>query len=48
MRYGETDIAKVVNNHKINILSKKLSKHLKHIGNLDCDIIYDKRKRFHT
>ncbi len=45
MRYGETDIAKVVNNHKINILSKNLSKNLKHIGNLDCDIIYDKKKK---
>ena len=42
MRYGETDIAKVIYDKKINKLSKKLSKDLKHIGNLDCDIIYDK------
>lgn len=42
MRFGETDIAKVIHNIKIKKLSKKLSKDLKHIGNLDCDIIYDK------
>ena len=45
MRFGETDIAKVINNKKIKELSKNLSKNLKHIGNLDCDIIYDNKKK---
>lgn len=45
MRFGETDIAKVINNQKIKKLSKNLSKNLKHIGNLDCDIIYDNKKK---
>ena len=47
MRFGETDIAKVINNQKIKKLSKNLSKNLMHIGNLDCDIIYDNKKKFH-
>ena len=42
MRFGETDIAKLIHDAKIKKLSKKLSKDLKHVGNLDCDIIYDK------
>ena len=46
MRHGETDIAKVIYNKKVLKLSKKLSKDLKHVGNLDCDIIYDKKIKF--
>ena len=42
MRFGETDIAEVIFDEKLINLSKKLSKDLKHVGNLDCDIIYDK------
>ena len=45
MRHGETDIAKVIYNKKVLKLSKKLSKDLKHVGNLDCDIIYDKKNQ---
>lgn len=45
MRFGETDIAKVTHDVKLKKLSKNLSKNLKHIGNLDCDIIYDKTKK---
>ena len=45
MRFGETDIAKVINNKKIKELSKNLSKNLKHIGNLDCDVILTNKKK---
>ena len=41
MRSGETDKAITINNKKILNLSKKISKNLKHIGNLDCDLIID-------
>lgn len=42
MRAGETDKVKTLNNLKIYNLSKKISKKLKHIGNLDCDLIIGK------
>ncbi len=42
MRSGETDKAYTKNNKKILNISKKISKNLKHIGNLDCDLIIDK------
>ena len=42
MRAGETDKAKTINNIRILNLSKKISKYLKHIGNLDCDLFIDK------
>ncbi len=45
MRAGETDKAITINNSSILKLSKKISKHLKHIGNLDCDLFIDKNKR---
>lgn len=44
MRSGETDKAFTINNEQILKLSKKISKNLKHIGNLDCDLIISKNK----
>lgn len=38
MRSGETDCAEIVENNDITSISKKLSKKLKHIANLDTDI----------
>lgn len=43
MRSGETDKAYTINNNQIFNLSKKISKYLRHIGNLDCDLIIDKK-----
>ncbi|MAV58735.1 MAG: hypothetical protein CMG07_02160 [Candidatus Marinimicrobia bacterium] len=42
MRSGETDKAITVNNKRVLNLSKKISQNLRHIGNLDCDLIIDK------
>lgn len=39
MRGGETDIAEVVSNSDIIEVSQKISKMLKHKGNVDCDIL---------
>lgn len=39
MRGGETDIAEVVSNSDIKDVSQKISKMLKHRGNVDCDIL---------
>lgn len=39
MRGGETDIAEVVSNRDIKDISIKVSKMLKHRGNVDCDIL---------
>jgi len=44
MRSGETDKAKIVINKLFEIFSKKLSKNLGHIGNLDCDVILKNNK----
>ena len=44
MRDGETFKAKIVKNKKIDKLAKVISKKLKHIGNLDCDLIFSKKK----
>lgn len=43
MRDGETFKAKVIKNKKLEILAKRISKKLKHLGNLDCDIILYKK-----
>ena len=51
MRAGETDKAKIVNNPKLILIAKKISKDLRHIGNLDCDLIIDKKgkvRKIHT
>ncbi len=40
-RSGETDIAIVVENQELSILAKKLSEILRHVGNLDVDVLYD-------
>lgn len=45
IRSGETDQAKVINLNLIQNFSKKLSEKLRHIGNLDCDIIVTKEKK---
>lgn len=41
MRSGETDGAIVIKNENLSSLSQKISKHLKHVGNLDMDVLYD-------
>lgn len=43
MRSGETDQAIVKKNKKLEIISKKISHKIKHIGNLDCDFIKFKK-----
>ncbi len=43
MRFGETESARTFFNNKINILAKEISKKFRHIGNLDCDAIIDKK-----
>ena len=43
MRSGETDQAKIIFSKKILNFSKRISKALKHKGNLDCDLIVSKR-----
>lgn len=43
MRDGETEIAEVVYNKTLISLSKKISSALRHIGNLDIDLITDKK-----
>ena len=43
MRDGETFKAKVIKNKKLEILAQRISKKLKHLGNLDCDIIFYKK-----
>jgi len=44
MRDGETFKAKIIDNKKFDVFAKKISSSLKHVGNLDCDFIYDKKK----
>ena len=44
MRAGETDVAMIVNKKKYLNLAKYISSKTKHIGNLDCDAIEDKKK----
>ena len=46
MRAGETDRCKIVANKKLFDFSIQLSKCLKHIGNLDVDVIIRRRKIF--
>ncbi len=48
MRSGETDKAFTLNNKQILKLSRKISKNLKHIGNLDCDLIINKNKSIYV
>ena len=46
MRSGETDIAQIVNDIKIRSCLEKLSKVIKHIGNLDCDVFMVENKPY--
>ena len=41
MRSGETDIAKVIENKELEDIGNKIAESLKHIGNLDMDILFD-------
>ena len=41
MRSGETDIAEVIENKELENIGKKIAESLKHIGNLDMDILFD-------
>ncbi len=45
MRSGETDKCQIVRNKLLENFSLKLSKSLRHIGNLDCDIILTKKNK---
>lgn len=47
MRGGETDKAMTLNDSRILKLAKKISLKLKHIGNLDCDLIMDNKGNIH-
>ena len=46
MRSGETDIAKVIENKELEGIGKKIAESLKHIGNLDMDILFDGQKAY--
>lgn len=46
IRAGDTDSAKIINSKKFLKLAKLISKKLKHIGNLDVDFLYNKKKSF--
>ena len=46
MRSGETDIAQVVENSELENIGKKIAESLKHIGNLDMDILFDGEKAY--
>ena len=46
MRSGETDIAKVIENKELENIGKKIAESLKHIGNLDMDILFDGEKAY--
>lgn len=39
MRAGETDKATIIDNPEIREIGAKIGKNLKHVGNLDCDIL---------
>jgi len=43
MRSGETDKAEIIYKKKYEDLAKKISKKFRHIGNLDCDAILNKK-----
>jgi len=43
MRSGETDKAEIIYKKKYKDLAKKISKKFRHIGNLDCDAILNKK-----
>lgn len=47
MRGGETDIAKVIDKKKYEMLAKKISRKIKHVGNLDCDAIEHKNGKIY-
>lgn len=46
MRCGETDCALTVNNKRLEELGEKISKTLKHVGNLDVDLIFENNKPY--
>lgn len=46
MRAGETDKAITVDNSEICLIGKKIAENLKHIGNLDCDILEKEGKYY--
>jgi carbamoyl-phosphate synthase large subunit len=46
MRAGETDKAVVVGNMDLTNIGKKISRNLKHIGNLDCDVFFNGKAYF--
>jgi len=42
MRSGETDISELIANHtELKIIGEKIAQKLKHVGNLDVDVLYD-------
>ncbi len=46
MRAGETDKAIVIKNKHISFIGKTIGENLKHIGNLDCDVLYDGKEYY--
>ena len=44
IRAGDTDKAKIVLNNKFTEIAKKISNHLKHIGILDIDFLFNGSK----
>lgn len=46
MRSGETDAAITVKNEYLRKIGESLSMSLKHIGNLDVDVLYDNKKAY--
>ena len=46
MRSGETDKAVSVIDERFENLGKKISENLKHIGNLDCDVLVENNKLY--
>ena len=41
MRAGETDKAQIVEDEELSALGRRISESLRHVGNLDCDILRD-------
>jgi carbamoyl-phosphate synthase large subunit len=39
MRGGETDCAQTTSNHQLTNIGEKIGRNLKHVGNLDCDVL---------
>lgn len=43
MRAGETDKAQVVEDERLLVLGRRIAEALRHVGNLDCDVLRDRQ-----